>query len=135
MLAAATTAPLFELLDGAGELPVLDEEADAEALVAEVDKVALLNVALRVRLPPVAALPLAPTPVPTTPVPRGAVVVVAVELDDGVVLLALETPKPEDGEEPVAATVAEERGFVTTELMADEMAEEEEPPVRVMAPV
>lgn len=109
LLAAATTAPLFELDDGAVAplvpLP-LDEvvaAADEEEAEEEV-RVAELMVVFRYMAVPVAALPLAPAPDPTAPVPTAPVptapvptmaVAVAFALTTAVVVIfLLDEPEP-----------------------------------------
>lgn len=150
LLAAATTAPLFELDDGAGPLLVVlppevlvaaaDEDVDED--VDDEVRVAMLMVLFRCKAVPVAAIPLAPeptapvptAPVPTAPVPTAVVVALAMTTGVVVVVLLLEEPPPmtppDDAELVVAAEDAD------AELEVDETLEEElEPPVRVIMPV
>jgi len=148
LLAAATTAPLFELDDGAGpllvSLPVV--VAAADELADEDVRVALLIVVFLCIEVPVAALPLAPTPVPTTPVPTGAAVVVELAVTTGVVEFVLPPRAPPVGADAAtveAATVAVDETEAETEedeteaeTEEDETVEKElEPPVRVIMPV
>ena len=137
MLATVTTAPLFELEDGAGPEVVLLPEvvvaaADEDVAVEDV-RVALLSVVLRRALVPVAALPLAPTPVPTTPVPTGAAVVVELAFRIGPVVefLVGGVKTPEDGDDEIEAELATEAVDETEAEPEEVEALELEPPVRV----